>query len=108
MPGEVNEKDWKLFRSRLPGWQEAYMEKLIREYAEMLDGDQLASEKFWALEKRIKQDRKHPGVLLMDVRRNTLYQHLYSLLLNKVITVNDLEGFSDELRSRLEYLVQMQ
>ena len=24
----VNEKDWKLFRSRLPGWQETYMESL--------------------------------------------------------------------------------
>jgi hypothetical protein len=29
---QVNEKDWKLFRSRLPGWQEAYMGKLIEEY----------------------------------------------------------------------------
>ena len=28
---QVNEKDWKLFRSRLPGWQEAYMGKLIEE-----------------------------------------------------------------------------
>ena len=24
----VNEKDWKLFRSRLPGWQETYMERI--------------------------------------------------------------------------------
>lgn len=30
---QVNEKDWKLFRSRLPGWQEAYMGKLIEECA---------------------------------------------------------------------------
>ena len=28
----VNEKDWKLFRSRLPVWQETYMEKIIEEY----------------------------------------------------------------------------
>ena len=101
MQSEVNERDWKLFRSRLPGWQEAYMEKLIREYAAMLDDDQPASEKFWALEKRIKQDRKHPGVLLADVRRSTMYMHLLSLLLNGVITAEDLEGFSGELRSQL-------
>ncbi len=30
---QVNEKDWKLFRSRLPGWQEAYMGKLIEKCA---------------------------------------------------------------------------
>lgn len=26
----VSEKDWKLFRSKLPGWQEAYMDKLVK------------------------------------------------------------------------------
>ena len=26
------EADWKLFRKRLPEWQERYMEKLIEEY----------------------------------------------------------------------------
>ena len=26
---EVSKKDWKLYREKVPGWQEAYMEKLI-------------------------------------------------------------------------------
>ena len=42
----VNEKDWKLFRKMLPGWQEAYMEKLCREYAEILSSSGNASDKF--------------------------------------------------------------
>ena len=29
----VNEKDWKLFQSRLPGWQETYMERIVEEYS---------------------------------------------------------------------------
>lgn len=45
--GGVAENDWKLFRERLPRWQESYMEKLIGEYMEMLGGEGLASEKFW-------------------------------------------------------------
>ena len=49
-----SEKDWKLFRSKLPGWQEAYMEKLNQEYIELLSGEGNASSKFWALEKRIR------------------------------------------------------
>ena len=61
---QVNEKDWKLFRSRLPGWQEAYMGKLIEEYKALLNSEGQASERFWALEKRVKQDRRNPGVLL--------------------------------------------
>lgn len=33
---ELSKNDWKLFRERLPGWQERYMDKLTREYAEFL------------------------------------------------------------------------
>lgn len=45
----IHEKDWKLFRIRVPNWQEAYMEKLVEEYKVMLNGSALASDKFWAL-----------------------------------------------------------
>ena len=45
-----SEKDWKVFRSKISGWQEAYMEKLNREYIELLSGEGDASEKFWVLE----------------------------------------------------------
>ena len=50
-----SEKDWKLFRSKIAGWQEAYMDRLNEEYMEILSGEGAASEKFWKLEKRIKR-----------------------------------------------------
>ena len=31
------EKDWKLFRKKLGSWQEAYMDKLIEEYKDILN-----------------------------------------------------------------------
>ena len=46
-----DESDWKLFRSRLPEWQEAYMERLNCEYASLLAGTGTASAIFWKLEK---------------------------------------------------------
>ena len=52
---DVSKKDWKLFRERLSGWQENYMESLVKEYANFLNDDKKpASEKFWELEKQIK------------------------------------------------------
>lgn len=42
---KVKEADWRLFRSRLPIWQEAYMERLNREYIALLSGTGSASEK---------------------------------------------------------------
>ena len=59
---KFSEKDWKIFRSKIAGWQEAYMDKPNKEYIEILSGDGNPSEKFWALEKRIKKDKKDCGV----------------------------------------------
>lgn len=35
---EFNESDWKLFRTRLPIWQENHMEKLNQKYIALLAG----------------------------------------------------------------------
>lgn len=47
---EVSKSDWKLFRTRVGDWQEAYMERLAKEYIDLLDGAEDASDKFWKLE----------------------------------------------------------
>ena len=99
---EVNEKDWKLFRKRLPDWQEAYMEGLVREYAALLAGPERASDKFWALEKSVSRQKRHPGVIA-DMRRSMMHQHLVTLLVDGVITFADLEGFSAPLLDTLHF-----
>lgn len=40
------EKDWKLFRNKIAGWQEAYMDRLNKEYIKLLGEDKNASAKF--------------------------------------------------------------
>lgn len=40
------EQDWKLFRKKLPGWQENYMAQLNREYQEILAQDKKPSDIF--------------------------------------------------------------
>ena len=69
---QVIEKDWKLFRKLLPGWQEAYMERLAKEYIELLSSDRQASDKFWELDQRIKQDKRRTGVLARGVSRSNM------------------------------------
>ena len=105
MEPQVNESDWKLFRSRLPAWQEAYMERLNREYIALLSGSGAASDKFWALEKRIREDQQHVGVVARMSRSN-MYTNLLALLQDGVITLDDLEGFSDDLRERFAFVMR--
>lgn len=62
---DISKKDWKLFREKLSGWQEKYMEGLVKKYVNFLNDDtKCASEKFWKLEKQIKEDKRHPGVIM--------------------------------------------
>ena len=36
---DISKKDWKLFREKLAGWQENYMEGLVKEYVNFLNDD---------------------------------------------------------------------
>ena len=85
-------------------WQEKYIEKLTREYIDLLSGDGNASDKFWELDKRMKKDKKKAGVLITDMSRSNMIFIIMQLLDEKVITLVDLADFSEGLRERLEFL----
>ena len=91
---EISKADWKLYRERVSDWQEHYMEQLIKEYVELLTSPGNASDHFGELEKRIKQDKKHPGVLI-ELRKSTALWDIAYFVRDKVITMNELEGFSE-------------
>lgn len=96
---DVAESDWKLFKKMLPQWQERYMERLIDQYIEMLNGSGEASDRFWALEKRIKRDKLCSGVIVNDLRRSTMHREIANLLIDNVITLSDLDGFTEDTKS---------
>ena len=105
MQSQINEADWKLFRSRLPGWQEAYIERLNNEYIELLTGPGTASDKFWELEKRIHRDKKAGGVT-MRMSRTYMDLNILALIADGVIGLEDLDGFSDDLREKMAFLTR--
>lgn len=101
---ECSKSDWKLFRTRIVEWQEEYMERLVKEYIDMLNGSGNASDKFWKLEERIKKDKKHPGVMIELSKGNMIFD-IVALIDRGVITTADLEGFSDELKENVDFLL---
>ena len=103
---EIKKSDWKLFRERLPEWQEKYMEKLVAEYADYLQSDLPASTKFWEMEERIKEDKRRPGVMLSLEKKNVDYD-LMRLMKDGAIKEADLDGFSQELIDRVIELTKV-
>lgn len=104
---DISKMDWKLFREKLSDWQENYMEGLVKEYANFLNDDKKpASEKFWELEKRIKEDKRHPGVV-MEMSKSEAIGDIVRLIRLKVITYDDLSDFSDELQNEVKRILEM-
>lgn len=93
---EISKRDWKLYRERVPEWQEHYMERLTKEYIQLLTGPGNASDHFWELEKRIKQDKKSPGVLI-EMRKSEAIWDIAAFVGCGIITMDELDGFSADL-----------
>lgn len=90
---EILKSDWQLYRKKVAGWQESYMSRLKNEYIALLSADdKIASEKFWEPEKRIKNDRCHPGVIIEVSKANAVFD-IVRLIRLDVITCNDLADF---------------
>lgn len=73
------------------------MDRLNREYIAILSEDANPSDKFWKLDKRIKEDRKKAGVQVRMSRSNLIY-NIISLINEGAISFEDLEDFSDGLK----------
>ena len=100
---EPSKKDWKLYREKVPGWQENYMERLIEDYVSYLSSTEPASTKFWTMEKRMRQDKKTPGVCIELSKGNMIFD-LVRFLQDEVIVFSDLDEFSEKLRETVRLL----
>lgn len=101
---DVKEKNWKILRKKIIVWQENYMKKLNNEYIKLLQRDNAASRNFWDLEKRIFEDKRSIGVVI-DMRKSMMIQNILALLSENVITLNDLDEFSDELKNEIKFII---
>jgi hypothetical protein len=98
-------RDWMLFKNKIASWQESYMDKLNKEYIELLSEDADPSKKFWMLDKRIKEDKKNTGVQL-EMSRSNLIHNIISLINEGAISFENLEEFSDELKETVSAFIE--
>lgn len=81
------------------------MSRLIEEYMILLrDENKEASDKFWELEKKIKDDRRHPGVIL-NIRKSEVLYDMIKLIRLGVITCDDLDDFSEDLQQAVKLIL---
>jgi len=66
-----------------------------------------ASTKFWELEKRIKHDKRTPGVII-ELNKSSMIWDIVSLINNGVIQFKDLEEFGDGLKENVRVILERQ
>ena len=64
----------------------------------------LSSDKFWELDKQIKADRRHPGVILNVGKSEAIYD-MVRLIRLEVITYDDLADFSEDLQQAVKLIL---
>ena len=100
----MSKNDWQLFRQKLPVWQERYMQEVVYDYIRILNGSENPSDKFWTLEKRIKNDKRHPGVSVEMTKENML-PTVTELCRVGVVYKSELEGFSEQFIEALSLML---
>ncbi|MBQ2030893.1 MAG: multidrug transporter, partial [Lachnospiraceae bacterium] len=70
--------------------------QLTKKYIEMLSYPGNSSDHFLEHEKRIRNDKKQPGVMV-EMNKSEAIWDIAIFIKKKVITLKDLEGFSEDL-----------
>ena len=99
---EFPKKDWTLFKEKIVIWQENRMAKLCSEYIELLSSSAPSCEKFWALEERLRHDKRSASVWVR-MNRSEMPFIILRLLDEGAITIDDLAEFSDEMKAYVEF-----
>ena len=97
----ISKEDWKAYQTHIGDWQENYIEHLLDEYSLIIKEKSYPSKRFWRLIDKINKDKKHPGVIVTLSKKDAIDQ-IVSLLLDEVITVDDLKVFSSELQLEIK------
>ena len=102
---EFPKKDWTLFKEKIVIWQENRMAKLCSEYIELLSSSSPSSEKFWALDERIRHDKRSASVWVR-MSRSEMPFIILRLLDEGTINMDDLGEFSDEMKSFIDFYIK--
>ncbi len=102
------ESDWKIFRSIVPELRERYLRDRNNELIAILQDESLTpTEKFWTTSERMKEIGGILRTCLDDHKRSKMIDSLMLMYRHQIIMDADLEAFSDGVRERVAYLIEV-
>ncbi len=103
MKSEHNESDWKRFRKIAPELRERYLEKKNKELLQILiDSGKTPTEQFWDTFEEMKKEKRILEECLDGHSRSNQFFFMVSMCNYGMMKEEDLDGFSEELKSSLD------
>ena len=105
---QPEESDWKKFRALVPELRERYLRGRNAELIAILRNESLTpTEQFWNANERMDEVGTILRSCLDGHKRSTMVNSLMLMYRYQMITDQDLDGFSVEVRERLESLSEI-
>lgn len=99
----MDKSDWKEFNRILPVLRERYLSERNKELILLLiDESQTPTERFWAVEKKTREEAKILTTCLDGYSKSQTPLYLINLCRHGFMKEEDLAGFSDEVKNFLK------
>lgn len=107
MKDQHNESDWKRFRKIVPEIRERYLEEKNKELLKTLtDSRKTPTEQFWDTFEKMKDEKKILEDCLDGHSRSKQFFYMLSMCSYGMMNKEDLDGFSEELKSSLDEYIK--
>ena len=101
MRDKPKETDWRRFRDLAPELRERYLQARNEELVSVLGDSGLSqTEGFWKIEKRTREIAKVLHECLDGHSRSKMELFIMVMITHRMMTEDDLSGFSDEVQER--------
>lgn len=105
----LNESDWKLFRSKLEVLREKYLSKKNSELVKLLsDTNKSATEQFWDTLEELKKEEAILKQCLDGYTRSNMFLHILAMCRCGMMREVDLQQFSDELQNSVNSFLEIE
>jgi hypothetical protein len=100
---DIKESDWKVFRKVRELALERYCQRVIKEVRQVIDNDRNSyHERYLELWKLLNHRDKTLGIAFDDPRRSQALIQIANIEAENLLTEDELNQFSDELREQIE------
>lgn len=105
---DICEKDWKIVRSMKEGILNLACERILEKVSQIIENDRITPHaRYLKLWQALRSEDENIAIMFNDLRRSSAIQQLASWKLNKLITDDEMNSFTQETKEKVRSLIDL-